>query len=68
MTSNADAWIGIRTTPHLRNSLLGKVRTRGITMQGFLVEVLELLDTDEGFLTTVFAMVEAKRAGVKSDG
>jgi hypothetical protein len=50
MTEDLKATIHLKTTPALRNRILGKLRGRGTTMQSFFVDIMELIDGDEALL------------------
>ena len=50
MSKAPEATIHLKTSPALRNRILGKLRGRGITMQSFFVDLMELIDTDEAVL------------------
>lgn len=53
MNKDSIATIHLKTSPPLRNRVLGKLRSRGTTMQAFLQDVLRLVDTDDAFLEEV---------------
>ena len=57
MPKNDLAIVHLKASPGLRNRVLGKLRTRGITMQGFFETVMYLVDTDDRFLE----MIEKER-------
>jgi excinuclease UvrABC nuclease subunit len=44
------ATIHLKTSHALRNRILGKLRSRGTTMQSFFTDLIELLDTDDQLL------------------
>lgn len=52
-----EATVHLKTSPELRNRVLGKLRSRGTTMQSFFVDVMRLIDGDEALLD----MLESKR-------
>jgi len=51
------ATIHLKMSPALRNSILGKLRARGTTMQSFFVGIMEMIVADEDF----FDLLERKR-------
>jgi hypothetical protein len=61
MAKDQEATIHLKTSPTLRNRILGKLRTRGTTMQSFFIDIMELIDADEEFLE----MLETKRHGLR---
>ena len=50
MAKDLTATIHLKTTPALRNRVSGKLRMRGVTMQSFFVDLMELIDKDEALL------------------
>jgi hypothetical protein len=50
MPKTPEATIHLKTSHALRNRILGKLRSRGTTMQSFFTDLIELLDTDEQLL------------------
>lgn len=61
MAKDLTATIHLKTTPALRNRISGKLRMRGLTMQSFFVDLMELLDKDEALLE----LLEHKRDALK---
>jgi hypothetical protein len=61
MSKDLTATIHLKTTPALRNRVSGKLRMRGVTMQSFFVDLMELIDKDEALLE----LLEHKRDGLK---
>ena len=61
MAKDLTATIHLKTTPALRNRISGKLRMRGVTMQSFFVDLMELIDKDEALLE----LLEHKRDGLK---
>jgi hypothetical protein len=61
MSKDLTATIHLKTTPALRNRISGKLRMRGVTMQSFFVDLMELLDKDEALLE----LLEHKRDALK---
>jgi hypothetical protein len=61
MSKDLTATIHLKTTPALRNRISGKLRMRGVTMQAFFVDLMELIDKDEALLE----LLEHKRDGLK---
>lgn len=57
MPKNEIATIHLKTSPTLRNRVLGKLRARGTTMQAFFEDIMRLIDTDDAFLE----LLEKKR-------
>lgn len=57
------ATIHLKTSPDLRDRTLGKLRGRGVTMQGFLEDMLRLIDTDDAF----FELLQRKRHELHPD-
>jgi hypothetical protein len=57
MAKAPDATIHLKTSHDLRNRVLGKLRTRGTTMQSFFVDIMEMIDSDDALLE----MLERKR-------
>jgi hypothetical protein len=50
MTKAPEATIHLKISHALRNRILGKLRSRGTTMQSFFTDLIELLDTDDQLL------------------
>lgn len=50
MATALKATINLKTPYELRNRVLGKLRMRGITMQDFFVDIMQLIDSDEAVL------------------
>lgn len=61
MAKDLTATIHLKTTPGLRNRISGKLRMRGVTMQSFFVDLMELIDKDEALLE----LLEHKRDALK---
>jgi hypothetical protein len=61
MSKDLTATIHLKTTPVLRNRISGKLRMRGVTMQSFFVDLMELIDKDEALLE----LLEQKRDGLR---
>ena len=61
MPKVTETYIRIRLEPEVRNHLLGKLRARGTTMQGFFEDIAILAKRDDVFLT----FLEAKRDELK---
>ena len=61
MAKDLTATIHLKTTPALRNRVSGKLRMRGVTMQSFFMDLMELIDKDEAFLE----LLEHKRDALK---
>jgi hypothetical protein len=57
MATAPEATIHLKTSFAHRNTFSGKLRMRGTTMQAFLTDIVELVNTDEAFLE----MLEEKR-------
>ncbi len=61
MAKDLTATIHLKTTPGLRNRMSGKLRMRGVTMQSFFVDLMEMIDKDEALLE----LLEHKRDALK---
>ena len=61
MAKDLTATIHLKTTPALRNRISGKLRMRGVTMQSFFLDLMELIDKDEALLECL----EHKRDALK---
>ena len=61
MPKSPEATIHLKTSYDLRNRVLGKLRTRGTTMQSFFTDVMELIVSDAALLE----MLETKRNGLR---
>jgi hypothetical protein len=57
MPTTRQAMIRLKMSPELRNQISGKLRLRGMTMQGFFVGLMALLNEDEALLE----LLESKR-------
>jgi hypothetical protein len=62
MAKDLTATIHLKTTPALRNRVSGKLRMRGVTMQSFFVDLMEMIDKDEALLE----LLEQKRTALKA--
>lgn len=58
-----NATIHLKTSPALRDRILGKLRSRGVTMQGFFEDMFRLIDTDDAF----FEILQRKREELHKD-
>jgi hypothetical protein len=62
MTKDRTATIHLKITPALRNRISGILRLRGVTMQSFFADLMELIDKDEALLE----LLEQKRDALKA--